>query len=104
MQVADCMDVLRLIGSFDYEVWYGLYAIKKFWLWARSKEGEEYRKKVVGGRIVDGGNICYKQHGKAHRMGEPAYIWKSGLREWYFYGLRHRDDGPAMVYSDGECE
>ena len=32
----------------------------------------------------------------AHRIGEPAKICNNGNKEWWFYGNRHRLDGPAV--------
>jgi len=27
--------------------------------------------------------------------------WEDGEKEWWFNGLRHREDGPAWIWEDG---
>ena len=41
------------------------------------------------------------ENGKLHREDGPAVEWSDGGKEWYFEGNRHRTDGPAVEYSDG---
>ena len=36
--------------------------------------------------------------GQLHRVGGPAVVWESGEQEWYQNNLRHREDGPAMLW------
>ena len=36
-------------------------------------------------------------NGEKHRTDGPAVIWENGDLEWYVNGLRHREDGPAIV-------
>lgn len=28
-------------------------------------------------------------------------VWKNGTKNWYFKGLIHREDGPALEFSNG---
>lgn len=39
--------------------------------------------------------------GELHREDGPAVEWSDGTREWYLSGLIHREDGPAVEQSDG---
>lgn len=48
----------------------------------------------------DGSVICYT-NGKRHRIDGPAVIYANGDRVWYREGVRHRDDGPAVECADG---
>jgi hypothetical protein len=41
------------------------------------------------------------EHGELHRDDGPALIWSDGTQEWWQHGERHRDDGPALIRSDG---
>ncbi len=38
---------------------------------------------------------------KFHRDDGPAIIYSDCSQEWYQNGKLHRDDGPAIIYSDG---
>jgi hypothetical protein len=40
--------------------------------------------------------------GELHRVDGPAFISRK-LRAWYREGLWHREDGPALIFSDGSC-
>jgi hypothetical protein len=43
-------------------------------------------------------------NGKRHREDGPAIEFTNGTRCWYLNGKRHREDGPAIEYSDGTPE
>jgi len=43
----------------------------------------------------------YNKDGKRHRSDGPALIWADGEKEWYINGKPHREDGPAIIYSNG---
>lgn len=36
------------------------------------------------------------EHGRSHRVGQPAVIYDNGLKIWKIYGTLHRLDGPAI--------
>jgi hypothetical protein len=38
---------------------------------------------------------------KFHREDGPAIEYTNGNKEWFFNGLRHREDGPAVERTDG---
>lgn len=42
--------------------------------------------------------------GYLHRQDGPAIIWHDGEEHWFYYGYRHRTDGPAIVRKDGTVE
>ena len=43
----------------------------------------------------------YNKDGKRHRSDGPALIWADGEKERYINGKPHREDGPAIIYSNG---
>lgn len=50
--------------------------------------------------IDEEGNIAWvNENGDLHRENGPAFIWYTGILEWYKNGLQHREDGPAVVYN-----
>tara|TARA_R110000868_G_scaffold77151_3_gene221248 strand:+ start:1825 stop:2085 length:261 start_codon:yes stop_codon:yes gene_type:complete len=40
-------------------------------------------------------------NGLVHREDGPAIIWYNGDKSWYLNGVRHREDGPAFEFCDG---
>jgi len=54
---------------------------------------------------VDGrGTKRYCLDEKYHREDGPAIEWSDGYKVWYLNGNRHREDGPAIEYADGGKE
>ena len=43
-------------------------------------------------------------NGKCHREDGPAIEWTNGDKYWYQHGLLHRVDGPAVEYASGNKE
>jgi len=41
------------------------------------------------------------QNNKRHREDGPAVIYSNGNQEWYQNGKLHREDGPAIISNDG---
>jgi hypothetical protein len=56
--------------------------------------------------VIDkhGTKYWYDADGKKHRDNGPAVEWSDGDMWWYKYGLRHRDDGPAVERANGPKE
>ena len=55
-------------------------------------------------KIDKDGNKFYfkdKQMTILHREDGPAVEYSDGHKEWYINGERHREDGPAVEYTDG---
>jgi hypothetical protein len=48
------------------------------------------------------GIIRYYKNDKLHRSDGPALIQPTGEEAWFLFGLRHREDGPAIYSSDGK--
>ena len=57
----------------------------------------EYTVKVDN----DGGKSWYL-NGKLHREDGPAVEWSNGDKLWYLNGEQHREDGPAVEYAAGD--
>lgn len=61
--------------------------------------------KVKNGRYVDEyGIVSWYKDGEKHREDGPAVEWSDGDREWWLNGKRHREDGPAIEWTDGTKE
>jgi len=53
-------------------------------------------------KIDKNGTKRWYFNGKLHRENGPAVEWSNGDREdWYLNGKLHREDGPAVEYADG---
>ena len=51
------------------------------------------------------GDIEYLKDGKLHRENDkPACETTSGYKAWYKHGVRHRDNGPAIIFASGTIE
>ncbi len=48
--------------------------------------------------------IWENANGERHREDGPAVEWSDGHKEWYQNGKLHREDGPAIEFSDGRKE
>jgi hypothetical protein len=46
----------------------------------------------------------YNEQGERHREDGPAVEWNDGDKWWYINGERHREDGPAVEFSNGYKE
>ena len=46
----------------------------------------------------------WRKDGKKHREDGPAIIGSDGFWAWYYEGQRHRLDGPAVRRTDGSLE
>ena len=52
--------------------------------------------------ITRKGVIIYKlANGKPHRDDGPAVIYPNGEKSWYQYGMLYREDGPARTCRNG---
>jgi hypothetical protein len=43
----------------------------------------------------------FNEYGQRHREDGPAIEWSDGHKEWYRNGQLHREDGPAVEWADG---
>ena len=51
-----------------------------------------------------GTQIWKDENGLAHRDDGPAVISSNGDRFWYRHGVYHREDGPAVEWANGDKE
>ena len=51
---------------------------------------------MIEWRINELGTTRWFLIGKLHREDGPAIEYSDGTRAWWSNGLRHRDDGPAI--------
>ena len=59
-------------------------------------------EEVKNGKIVDGyGTVRWYKDGNLHRDEGPAIEWTNGTKEWLVNGKLHREDGPAVEYPAG---
>lgn len=56
---------------------------------------------VIDPRGIFGGARKWYRHGKLHRDDGPAIMWGDGDWDYYQNGKRHRLDGPASLRQDG---
>lgn len=54
-------------------------------------------------RTYTNGKIEYYKHKDLHNSKGPALI-DGDHKEWWYYGMRHRKNKPAIVYADGSEE
>lgn len=52
-------------------------------------------------RVDDEGTITYTLRGQAHREDGPAIEYTNGHKEWHIRGVLHRVDGPAIITDTG---
>jgi hypothetical protein len=53
--------------------------------------------KTFTGVVEDKNTIAYHVNGKYHRENGPAVEFSDGYKEWIINGKRHREDGPAVI-------
>jgi len=53
--------------------------------------------------VYDNGNKSWElPNGKFHREDGPAVEYSNGSKQWWLNGLRHRENGPAVELSSGK--
>ena len=55
-------------------------------------------------RVLNDGTKHWFLNGKRHREDGPAVEYSNGRKEWYSNGERHREDGPAIERNNGTKE
>ena len=55
-------------------------------------------------KVFNDGYKNWYLNGKLHREDGPAIEYTNGDKHWYLNGKLHREDGPAVEYSDGYKE
>lgn len=51
-------------------------------------------------RSIDGIDRYYNEFGLLHREDGPAIIYSDGMQCWYYNGQKHRENGPAVIHPD----
>jgi hypothetical protein len=51
-------------------------------------------------KVYPYGTKCWYLNGKRHREDGPAVEYSDGDKSWWINGNLHREDGPAIEYSD----
>jgi hypothetical protein len=52
-------------------------------------------------KVDSNGTKSWTLNGKYHREDGPAVEWTDGSKEWWINGEYHREDGPAIEYPNG---
>jgi hypothetical protein len=80
-------------------------SVKKVRSSGSKKVSKKANKKVqwtgfeVGMHKDPAGNIRYRdENGNLHRDDGPAVIYWDGEQRWYKHGIRHREDGPQAIF------
>jgi hypothetical protein len=50
---------------------------------------------------IDNQSRTWYLNGKRHREDGPAVEWANGDKYWYLNGQFHREDGPAIEWANG---
>ena len=61
-------------------------------------------KKFINGNIsiqIESNLIAIYKNDELHRDDKPALIYSDGSKEWYKNGERHREGGPAIIITNG---
>ena len=51
--------------------------------------------------VNESGTKRWLLHGYLHREDGPAVEWSNGSKQWYLNDKLHREDGPACEWADG---
>ena len=51
---------------------------------------------------LDYNAIFYYKNGLPHREDGPAIIYENGNQDWWLNGLQHRESGPSDEYTNGD--
>ena len=60
----------------------------------------DYKEYIV--RVYYDRTQWRNKEGQLHREDGPAVEWSDGTKSWYQYEKRHREDGPAVEYANGD--
>jgi len=54
--------------------------------------------------VRSNGDVLWRQNGTYHREDGPAITWSDGSQFWFRHGLAHREDGPMAEYSQAYAD
>jgi len=55
-------------------------------------------------KVIYPDRVEYTLNGKFHRENGPALEYTDGEKHWYINGIPHREGGPAIEYASGSKE
>jgi hypothetical protein len=64
----------------------------------------QVKNKIVHSVDEDGVQRWFDEDGELHREDGPAIIFSDGLQAWYKHGKPHRKGGPAVIQANGTKE
>ena len=68
----------------------------------QQKPGGRAKKRMYRKELLEDGTIrYYDDWDRLHRDDGPAIIGTEGEESWYKHGQLHREDGPALILSGG---
>jgi|SRR5579859_1289797 len=62
---------------------------------------QEKRINMPGCKIDQFGTKRWLIHDQLHRENGPAVVYTDGSKAWFLHGQRHRLDGPAIEHANG---
>jgi hypothetical protein len=95
------VELLHVIAGIDVETYRSMLALPPF---ARSLDPGTITDFMISfgfGIEVTCECITWTRNGVAHRNDGPAVIYSDGRQFWYQHGKLHRDGDPAAIYPDG---
>ena len=98
------IELLHVIASFDQGAYRALLAIPFFARSLNPSIRTDYMIAFGYSVMITEDFIEWHLNGKRHREDGPAVEWHDGEKWWYRDGDLHRDNGPAIEYADGTKE
>ncbi len=96
------LEIKILIAAFDWETWVKLVLYDdRFHEYAYTPYCRKQFIDLFTVLTINDNCTTYRLFGKLHRDNGPAIIYPDGEQKWYQNGNLHRDDGPAIIHSDG---
>lgn len=95
------LEIIIRIAIKNAAAWHALLAIPNFGRFTLLKYGKRLANKAFGHIYIDEDISIYYMNGKIHRDDLPAMIYSDGSECWYLNDNLHRDGGPAINYANG---
>ena len=95
------IELLHVIASFDRGAYRALLSVSFFARSLNPSVRTDYMIAFGYSVEIDNDSIHWYLNGELHREDGPAIEYSDGEKSWYLNGERHRDDGPAIEWSNG---
>ena len=95
------VELLHVIASFDVRAYKNLLAIPFFARSLNPSIRTDYMIEFGYSVKITKYSIEWYRNGERHRDNGPAIEFTNGTKCWYLNGEYHREDGPAVEYSNG---